>query len=100
MVVLATAKPLEPCWPATGGQVDVHGIGKRHALPQQELTLSIGAAKGKALANTTVGKYHTMAGNLTRTRIAVQRIAHIARAPRTTGCLLYTSDAADDAISV
>ena len=46
--------------------------------------LSIGAAKRKALADTTIGKHHTMAGNLTRARIAVQRIAHVARTARTT----------------
>ena len=66
MVVLATAEPLEPCWPTTGGQVDVHGVDKRHALPQQKFALSIGAAKRKALANAAIGKHHTMAGNLTR----------------------------------
>ena len=85
VVVSATAEPLESCWPATSGQVDVHGIGKRHALPQQKFALSIGAAKGKALTDTTVGKHHAMTGNLARARIAMQRIAHIARAPRTTG---------------
>lgn len=85
MVVFATEEPLEPGRPATGAQIDVHGIGKRHALPHQELTLSIGAAKGKALTDTAVGKHHAMTGNLARARVAVQRIAHIARAPRTTG---------------
>lgn len=33
VVVLATAELLESGRPATGGQVDVHGIDKRHALP-------------------------------------------------------------------
>ena len=46
--------------------------------------LSIGAAKRKALADTTIGKHHTMAGNLTGARIAMQRITHVARAARTT----------------
>ena len=84
VVVLATAELLESDRPATGAQIDVHGIGKRHALPPQELTLGIGAAKGKALTDTTVGKHHAMTGNFARARIAMQCIAHIARAPRTT----------------
>ena len=79
------SKPLKPGRPTTGGQVDVHGVGKRHALPQQKLTLSIGAAKRKALANAAIGKHHTMAGNLTRAWVAMQRIAHIACTPWTTG---------------
>ena len=33
VVVYATAEPLEPRWPATGGQVDVHVVLKRHTLP-------------------------------------------------------------------
>ena len=85
VVVLDTAELLESGRPATGAQIDMHGIGKRHALPHQELTLSIGAAKGEALTDTAVGKHHAVAGNLARAGVAMQRIAHIARAPRTTG---------------
>ena len=85
MVVLATAEPLEPSRPTTGSQVDVHGVDKRHALPQQKFALSIGAAKRKALANTAIGKHHTMSGNLTRARIAMQGIPHVPRTSWTAG---------------
>lgn len=84
MVVLPI-RPLKPRRPAARSKVDVHGIGKHHALPQQKFTLSIGAAKRKALANAAIGKYHAMAGNLSGAWIAVQRIAHVARTPRTAG---------------
>ncbi len=33
VVVLATAEPLESGRPATGAQIDVHVVLKRHALP-------------------------------------------------------------------
>ena len=85
MVVLTTAELLESGRPATGAQIDVHVVLKRHTLPQQKLTLSIGAAKGKAFANATVGKHHTMAGNLAGARIAMQGIPHVPRASWTTG---------------
>ena len=85
MVVLATAELLESGRPTTDGQVDVHVVLKRHTLPYQKLTLSIGTAKSKTLAYAPVGKHHAVTGNLAGARIAMQGIPHIPRTSWSTG---------------
>ncbi len=84
-MVLATTELLESGRPTAGGQINMHGVDKRHAFPQQKLTLSIGTAKSKTLAYAPVGKHHAMAGNLSGARIAMQGIPHVPRTSWTTG---------------